>query len=134
MWGCKGECILCYNTKRLDLISKSGCVSGFLECTKMNIHVRFCDVICTRILVLSSRPKRRKTLKLTSMKPLLQVWVPFVVVIRKGCTMIEKSESIVCDLRCNCDSILITILFKGVWWVKWGLMLGLIWVFWWVTF
>ena len=66
------------------------------------------------MFVLVVRAKRRKSLKLTSMKPLLQVWVPFVVVVREGCTMIEKSESIVCDLRCNCDSILIMILFKGV--------------------
>ena len=87
---------------------------AFLECSEIDKHVLGCDDMVGQMFVLVVSAKRQKSLKLTSMKPLLQVWVPFLVIEGKGCTMIEKSESIVCDLRCNCDSILITILFKGV--------------------
>ena len=59
----------------------------------INNQVWFCDDVLKGVGVLSSKVKRRKTLKMLRVLPLLRYWVLLVVVVRKACTHVLGVEN-----------------------------------------
>ena len=70
----------------------------------MHNHVLTCDGI-SNVWMFDKAIKKSKRAKSRSMEPLLWDYGGFVLVVKRGCTMIVYMILRICDIKADCDGI-----------------------------
>ena len=73
---------------------------SFKKCEKIYNQVLSFDGICCNVEAWVIGAKSRKYAKSRNLRPIFSIYVGFVVVLRRGCSMIDESRLLILDLKC----------------------------------